>query len=143
MNKLTSALTAFGLSGLVAGCVSHTVVGNGGGDGATSPDGRLRLAIEVHGANGKPYVAETKKRVYIWILPNRTNNPAPVLRTNHTFVGAGLKWHIGWLATNQVSVELVDYGPGVSSYDRYLTVANRIGRLTFAEHDGVFYEEHK
>jgi hypothetical protein len=141
MKKLTSFLMAPCLTCLLASCMSHTVVGNGAGDRAASPDGRFRLAVEIHGANGKSYVAETKKRVYVWVLRSGTNNPAPLLRTNYTFRAAGLKWQINWLSTNRVCMELVDYGPGVSSYDRHLTVTNHIARLTFAEREGVFAEE--
>jgi hypothetical protein len=140
MNKFTRILTVGGFPVLFAGCM-HTVVGNG--LGVPSPDGRFRLAVEVHGASAKSYVAETKKRVYIWVMPSGTNNPPPVFSGKYDFVAAGLNWHMTWLSTNRVSVEFVDYGPGVSNYDRQRNVTNHIAQLTFAEHDRVFVEEKK
>jgi len=143
VTALARSFAAVILCGLLAGCMSHTVVGNGNGDGAASPDGHYRLGIQIHGANGKAYTAQTKKVVYIWILPVATNNPAPVFRTNYTLAAAGLKWDIRWLSTNRVSVELMDFGPGVSSYEKHVTVTNHIAHLTFAERHGAFVEEHK
>jgi len=137
MNKLARSFAAGCLCAVLVGC-THTVIGNG--SGLPSPDGRLRLAVQIHGASGKAYVDQTKKRVFFWVEPSGTNTAAPLFATNHVLVASGVHWHIHWLSTNEVSVDLVDYCPGVSGYSPQRTVTNHLARFSFAEMGGVWGE---
>src|SRR5205814_1390842 len=65
MKKLCHLIATVNLVVLLSGCFMHTVVGNG--NGVESPDGRLTLRVESHGASRKAYVDMTKKRVFIFI----------------------------------------------------------------------------
>jgi hypothetical protein len=69
--------------------------------------------MEKHAASGKAYTARTKKRVYVWLGPTSTDNPAPSLNKKYVFVAGDLTSHIQWKGSDEVTIELFDFGDGV------------------------------
>lgn len=106
---LTSGLCLVSI--VFVGCM-HTVVG--GFD--VSPDKKYKLAIEVHGASGKAYTAQSKKRIHLWLKPNIPIYPEPpieisksaLLVKKYVFQAADLAWRANWLGSEEVTVEFFE-----------------------------------
>jgi len=132
----------------LAGCMMHTVIG---GACAPSPDKNYQLCSTIHGASGKAFTALTKKRVYLWIattvkyseysLP--MNKSTTLLDKKYVFVAADLGTHVEWHGSDLVSVDLYDYGDGVSVYKMRGMPSNQIATLTFQldKQSGKFVEK--
>lgn len=139
MNKAVRNVWVGCLAVFLAGCMMHTVVGNG--CGVASPDGNFSLAVRVDGASGKAYVDRTKKTVFLWMLPSGTNDAPEVSLGKYIFVAAGLSWDVRWLSASEVTVHLFDHADGESQYSPQRTITNRIADLTFTQVAGVFVEK--
>ena len=117
----------------------HTVVG---GLRVPSPDNKHVLGSEAHGAAGKAFTALTKKRVYVWIATRAgynewqmtTSRSATLLDKSYDFVAGDLGVDVQWHGPDEVSVDLYDYGDGVSIYDgrEAGTPSNHVATLTFS-----------
>src|SRR5688572_18272520 len=119
MKRIAYFILAIGLVTALSGCFMHTVVGNG--NGVESPDKRLTLRVESHGASRKAYVDLTKKRVYvlIWRKPSdyMSNDWERLFSGKYVFTGADLCSRIEWHGSQEVTVDFYDFGDRASSYD--------------------------
>jgi hypothetical protein len=123
----------------LCGCM-HTVIG---GNPVRSPDMQYKLGMEAHGASAQAYTATTKKRVYLWLGPNTTNNTARPIWKKYVFVAAGLDWKVEWHGSEEVAVQFFDYGDGIpSGWARETgTPSNHIASLQFRKtQTGEFIE---
>ena len=129
MNKFIHLLPILIL--LLTGCSSHTHVGDG--TGTPSPDRRFRLAVGIDGAPRHAYVDKTKKTVWIWIGNGSATNFNPLFKQSYTLTGSDIAWETHWSSANAVSVELYDWGGGVSNYNNmnHMTKSNHIALLSF------------
>ena len=130
------------LSALLFGCM-HTVIGDG--RGTLSPDGRFTLAISSHGASRKAYVDKSKKKVWIWIGSPNSINAEPLFQQCYVLNGSDIQWQTHWSSAEAASVEVYDWGDGVSNYDNmhHLTASNHIALLLFIldKNTGKFVEQ--
>ena len=124
------------------GC-SHTTVG--GGLGRTSPDGMFELQIQCDGANGHAYIDRTKKKVWVWIRSIASTNRSLLFEHSYTLTGSDVEWQTHWSSTEAVSVEIYDWGDGVSNYDNvgHMAASNHIALLSFVldKSTGKFSEQ--
>jgi hypothetical protein len=113
----------------LTGC-SHTHVTDG--SGTSSPDGKFRLAVACDGASGRAYTDRTKKRIRIRIGNDET--PANLLEHSYTVTGSDITWETHWSSVDTVSVEIYDWGDGISNYNnmKHLTASNHIAQFSFA-----------
>jgi hypothetical protein len=120
---------------LLSGCFMHTVVGNG--NGVESPDKRLTLRVECHGASRKAYVDLTKKRVFVVIWRKDSDylhdDGKRLFLGKYVFAGADLCSDVRWHSSQDVTVDFFDFGDRVSCYDAEKTGArsNHIATLDF------------
>ena len=112
------------------GC-SATEVGDG--LGTPSPDGRLRLAVLIDGAYGHAYIDKTRKKIWIQIGTGSAANYTPLFDHTYVLTGSDIEWKTHWSSTEAVSVELYDWGDGVSNYNNmeHMTASNHIALLSF------------
>jgi len=96
---------------LVGGC-ARTVTG-----GLTdSPDKKFRMYSRVLGANGHAFDDNTGETVIISICANDSNQTLLLGRKYHVHgsdVGCDAKWD----KSNNLNVEIADYGPGVDYFE--------------------------
>ncbi|HEY5040453.1 MAG TPA: hypothetical protein VIK53_00435 [Verrucomicrobiae bacterium] len=127
----------------LVGCSSHTTVG--GGLNRTSPDGKFELSIECNGANGHAYIDKTKKTIWIWINDISSPNRKELFKNSYTFVGSDIQWQTSWTSNQLVSLEVYDWGDGVSNYNNmnHMTASNHIALLSFVldKATGKFIEQ--
>jgi hypothetical protein len=127
----------------LAGCFSHTHVGDG--LGTPSPDGKFRLAVGVDGASRHAYVDKTKKKVWIWIGSSSGTNSTLLFEHAYVLTGSDVAWETRWSGPEAVSVEIYDWGDGVSNYNNmnHLTASNHIALLSFMldKNTGKFTEK--
>jgi hypothetical protein len=115
----------------------HTVIGR---NPERSPDLQYKLGIEAHGASAKAYTARTKKKVFVWLGSNSTNNLTVPLKRTYTFVSASLDWNVDWHTSEEVAVHFFDYGEGVSEYSKGPKTTNQIASMLFRKSGGTFVE---
>jgi hypothetical protein len=139
MKKFTFQTLAFVAAFVFYGCM-HTVIG---GNPVRSPDKQYKLWLEAHGASGKAYTAKTKKRVYLWLGPNTTNNPAAPFQKKYVFVASDLAWNVNWHGSDEVAVTFFDYGDGVyvDATERGRTPSNHVASLLFRKPDAGSFTE--
>jgi hypothetical protein len=65
---------------------------------------KYRLWIESAGALGRPYAAQSRKRVQLWIYQNQQL----VFRTNLLIAASDLGWHVSWLKASDLQIRFVD-----------------------------------
>ena len=118
------------VTAFLCGC-SHTYIS--GGLNRKSPDGRFELQIESEGANGHAYIDKTKKQVWIWITSISTTNRTSLFEHSYILTGSDIQWQTHWSSSEAVSVELFDWGDGVSNYDnmKHMAASNHIALLSF------------
>jgi len=124
---------------ILCGCM-HTEIG---GNPEPSPDNRYVIATRGYGASGKPYVEKTKKRFSVWIGPNGGSSSARPFKKTYVFAAGSLDWNVNWRGSEEVAVELFDYGDGVSSIDARKAgiPSNHVAALLFRKRaDGHFVE---
>jgi hypothetical protein len=114
----------------LVGC-TYTHVGDG--EGTPSPDGRFRLAVGIDGASGHAYVNKTKKNVWIWIQSGNSTNSVSLFQREYALTGSDMMWETRWSSPEAVSVEVYDWGDGVSNYknENHMTSSNHIALLSF------------
>src|SRR5438128_1758099 len=128
MRKFTYA-PLLGLTILyLTGC-SYTHVGDG--LGTPSPDGTFRLAVGIDGASRHAYVDKTKKKVWIRIESGSGTNSASLFQHGYVITGSDVTWKTSWSGPEAVSVELYDWGDGVSNYNNmnHMITSNHIALL--------------
>jgi hypothetical protein len=116
---------------LLAGC-SHTHVSDG--SGTSSPGGRFYLAVACNGASGRAYIDNTRKKIRIGIFNGNADAPGLLFEHTYTMTGSDITWKTYWSSVDTVSVEIYDWGNGVSNYNNmlHLAVSNHIALLVFA-----------
>ena len=136
MKKFSPLIPFVASAVLLSGCFMHTVIGNG--NGAESPDKRLTLRVECHGASRKAYVDLTKKRVFVVIWRKDSdylhNDGKRLFLGRYVFTGADLCSDVHWHGSQNVTMDFYDFGDRVSSYDAEKTGgrSNHIATLTFS-----------
>lgn len=130
-SKYIHSLFAVALISLQTSC-SHTQVGDG--LGTPSQDGKFRLAVACDGANGRAYTDKTAKKIWIWIDVGNHENPMNLFKHSYTVTGSDITWETLWSSNDTVSVEIYDWGDGVSNYNNMLHLAksNHIAGFVFA-----------
>jgi len=113
------------------GC-SYTYIA--GGLGMTSPDDRFRVSIESDGAYGHAYVDKTKKKIWISIGSGSGTNYTLLFKHRYIVTGSDIEWQTHWSSTDAVSVEIYDWGDGISNYNnmKHQPASNHIALLSFA-----------
>jgi hypothetical protein len=115
-----------------------------GDTGIPSPDGDTRLCFTAHGAYGHSYVDRTGKLFDVCIKRGSPTNETILFLHRYRFVGSDVSAAAVWRSTNEVTVQVYDYGKGVSRYDARETNApsNHIATLSFHldEKTGKFVE---
>ena len=131
MNKFVHCLFGVVSIPVLIGC-SHTHVGDG--SGTSSPDSKFRLAVACDGANGRGYTDKTKKTIHIWIDTGTEEAPTNLFGHVYTLIGSDLTWETHWSSVDTVSVEIYDWGDGVSNYNNmlHLSASNHVALLVFA-----------
>jgi len=120
MSKFIHLLFAAALFLVLTGC-SHTHVSDG--SGTSSPDGKFRLAVECDGANGRAYTDKTRKKIGIWIGSGSDETRTTLFENSYTVTGSDISWETHWSSVDAVSVEIYDWGDGVSNYNNMLHLA--------------------
>jgi hypothetical protein len=133
VRRVVLALVSMFLAGLVlilTGC-SHTHVSDG--SGTSSPSGKFRLAVACDGANGCAYTKKTRKKIQIGIWSGNDKTPATLFERSYTVTGSDITWETHWSTADTVSVEIYDWGDGVSNYNNllHLAASNHIALLVF------------
>ena len=84
-------------------------------------------------ANGHAYIDKTKKQVWIWISSISTTNRTLLFEHSYILTGSDIQWQTHWSSSEAVSVELYDWGDGVSNYDnmKHMAASNHIALLSF------------
>lgn len=120
------ALTCF------IGACTRTYVGTGD-PGFPSPDADTRLVLTSHGAYGRGYGERTGKLVDVWIRRGRSSTETNLFFHRYRFVGSDVGFDAEWRSTNEVDLQVYDYGEGVSSFDARKAKApsNHIATLSF------------
>lgn len=131
MSKFIHLLFAAALVLVLTGC-SHTHVSDG--SGTSSPAGKFRLAVACDGANGRAYTDNTRKKIRIWIGSGSDETPTTLFEHSYTVTGSDVTWETHWSSANTVSVEIYDWGDGISNYNnmKHLAASNHIALLSFA-----------
>jgi len=81
-------------------------------------------------------VAKTKKRFAVWLGPTRSSgNSFRPLKKQYIFVAGDLSWEVDWRRSEEVAIDLFDYGHGVSSIDARKTgvPSNHVASLLFRQ----------
>jgi hypothetical protein len=91
------------------------------------------LCLTIHGAYGRAFTDRTRKLLDVWIRRGPYTNYVTLFSDRYRFVGGDLSTDIQWHSTNEVVMQVYDYGDGVSSYDAEKTKApsNHIATLSF------------
>jgi hypothetical protein len=129
---------------LVSGGCSRTYVSTGA-PGIPSPDEDTRLCLTIHGAYGRAYTERTKKLLEVWIRRGPYTNAVTLFSHTYKFVGGDLTTDVQWASTNQVVMQVYDYGDRVLEDDarERRIPSNHITTLIFYrdEQTGKFEEK--
>ena len=131
MRSFTAVLcfVVVALSG--AGC-SRTYVSTGA-PGISSPDGDTRLCLTIHGAYGRAFTEKTRKLLDVRIRRGPYTNEVTLFSDHYRFVGGDLGTDVQWHSTNEVVMQIYDYGDGVleSEAQKRGIPSNHIATLLF------------
>jgi hypothetical protein len=110
-----------------------------------SPDGDTRLGIIVFGAVGRSYIEQTEKEVSIYIVRGVSTNETILFQHSYHFTASDLFWNVSWNSTNAVTVQLYDWGKGISGHLDLTVPTNHIATLNFNldKQTGKFSEQPK
>jgi hypothetical protein len=108
--RLLAAPLVLGVLTPVVGCSRVQVGGY-----SDSPDGKYRLFIDTLGGYGCSYYADTAKDLYIAIHV-KDERWMELLNKHYRIRGSDVTCDCNWDPSNNVTVVLYDYGPGVAHY---------------------------
>ena len=76
---------------------------------------------------------KTKKTIWISIERGTPTNSIALFQHSYTLTGSDIEWETHWTAPEAVSVELYDWGDGVSNYHnmKHMAASNHIVLLSF------------
>jgi hypothetical protein len=128
MKSLEHFLVLAGCALLITGC-TRTYVGRS----TPSPDGTSYVSIVGHGAYSRAYVDHTKKLLDVQIKRSTGTNETVLFSHRYKFVAADMSWDARWTSPKMLTLEVYDFGPGISVYDAEKTGApsNHIATLVF------------
>ncbi len=111
-----------------------------------SPDGITRVTPVGHGAYGRAYIDQTKKLLDVEIVRKSGSNEVTLFSHRYKFVSADMSWTVCWATPSEVSVDIFDFGRGITIYDepKIGVATNHIATLRFVK-DGEsdrFVEKH-
>ncbi len=136
--------TLLSLAAIVVCCGCTRTYISTGDPGIPSPDGDTRLCLTGHGAYGRSYIDRTGKLLDVCIKRGAPTNETILFLHRYRFVGSDVWAAAIWHSTNEVTMQVYDYGERVSSYDAEKTKApsNHIATLSFHldEKTGKFME---
>jgi hypothetical protein len=110
-----------------------------GGLGRTSPDGKFRVSIACDGAYGHAYIDKSEKKFWVSIDSGSATNHTPLFQHRYLFTGSDIQWQTHWSSDEAVSIELYDWGDGVSNFNNMkdLAASNHIALISFALDKGT------
>jgi hypothetical protein len=73
-----------------------------------------RLAIDVHGKDGKSYTAETEKKIIVTIW----RKDKELLKREYKCLAASLEWAVTWNELDDLNILFFDFPEGASIYDK-------------------------
>lgn len=131
MKHFVSLLSLTAAVFICGGC-SRTYLSTGD-PGVPSPDGNTRLCLTAHGAYGRSYIDRTGKLLDVCIKHGAYTNETILFSHRYKFVGSDLWADAVWHSVTNVTLQVYDYGNGVSSYDARKSGApsNNIATLSF------------
>lgn len=105
----------------------------------TSPDGKYRASIGCDGAYGHAYIDKTKKKFWVSIGSGSDTNYALLFQHRYIITGSDVDWQTHWTSDEAVSIEIYDWGEGVSNYNNmnHMAASNHITSLSFALDKGT------
>jgi hypothetical protein len=96
-----------------------------------SPDGCLRCAVR------SPYAYHKRpsKGIWVWIGSAVGTNETTLLQRRYVVSGTDVSWDTRWVSTNELAVDVFDYGPNRSLHTYEYPPRRDITTLTFCRDD--------